>query len=303
MVQKHSTKLSWDGLEAICLVGRYGTVRRAAKHIGVAHTTMAKRIALAERRLGVVAFVRGPKGYVPTAAGNKIIAHAERMSHEVAAITKDVTDADSVVSGRVSVSLLPSVLSNVLNEQLGSFVARYPQIQLEFITDGALSDLDRNRADIVVRFQDNPAEHLWGRKVAAMFEATYSSPEFQQTYADSTLPVPTIGWSSKSTVMDRAASHGINHADIRYITTDLRGQADLAASGHGVALLPCFVGDHHKGLVRFMPTAPIRINDVWVLTHPDHKTSTRVQKVAQFCGESIQKKSHLFAGKLRKDWL
>ena len=125
MVQKHSTRISWDGLEAICLVARHGTVRRAAYEIGVAHTTMAKRVATAENNLGIVAFVRGPKGYVPTDAGRKIIAHAERMSHEAAAITNNLMGADSEVAGKVRISLLPSVLSDVLSRHLGSFIKNF----------------------------------------------------------------------------------------------------------------------------------------------------------------------------------
>ena len=53
MVQKHSKRLSWDGMQAILLVARHGTVRAAASEIGVAHTTLAHRISVAEQTMGV----------------------------------------------------------------------------------------------------------------------------------------------------------------------------------------------------------------------------------------------------------
>ena len=61
-MRDRSTAAGWDGLRAILLVGRHGTVRAAADAAGVAHTTLARRVAAAERQLGIVAFVRSVKG-------------------------------------------------------------------------------------------------------------------------------------------------------------------------------------------------------------------------------------------------
>lgn len=190
-----------------------------------------------------MAFVRGPKGYVPTPAGKKIISHVTRMSQEAAAISRNVAGTDEAVSGKVVVSLLPAVLSHMLSDQLGYFLAKYPQIQLEFNTSYGLSNLDHNRSDIAIRFQDQPSDHLRGRRIATSYDAVYASKEARDVYQGSNLPIPAIGWSSNETVITRAAMHELESIDIKCIVTDLSSQAELAAQGRGVAILPCFVGD------------------------------------------------------------
>lgn len=297
MVQKHSNRLSWDGLEAIALVGQHGTVRSAADKIGVAHTTLAKRIASAELQLGIVAFVKGPKGYVATASGREIIAHAERMTHEARAIQKTVAGVDVELAGTVRISLLPSVLSEVLADRLNGFAAEHPLIQLEFITNDAFSDLDQNRADIAIRFQDNPSEHLHGRRVTTMCDAPYAALEVLRAYHQNKPAVPLIGWGAEKSVRERAKIHGIEDFDMKYVTADLASQADLAVAGLGIAILPCFVGDQRAKLVQIPASRSQKINDVWVLTHPDYKSSKRIQKVAQFCASTIKSKAHLFEGR------
>ena len=84
---------------------------------------------------------------------------------------------------------------------------------------------------------------------------------------------------------------------IGYIVADLASQVDLALAGQGIAILPCFVGDQREGLVCYSISKPKRISDVWVLSHPDFRSSARVRKVAKFCATVIKKQQLLFSGK------
>lgn len=298
MVQKQTTRLCWDDLEAIMLVGRFGSVRKAAESIGVAHTTLAKRVENAERILGVVAFVRSAKGHVTTKAGRSIVAHAERMAREANALVRHVSGTDDSVSGRVCISLLPLVLANIIRPHLGKLSGRYPKLVLEFDTNYRLSDLDKQRADVVIRFQDKPVDHLYGRRVGTMHDAVYASLELARWIGESADEVPLIGWSHSTRVTQRAAEHGFTNTRIRYIAEDIQTQRDLAISGEGIAVLPCFVGDPEQSLLRVSQGKTRPINDVWVLTHPDHKESARVQAVARFCADTIKRETGLLTGAL-----
>ena len=165
--------LSWDGLEAILMVGRHGTVRAAARRIGVAHTTLAKRIAAAERELGTVAFVKSVKGYVPTEDGRRIIAHAERMGFEVRAIRSQIgaVAAGEALRGTVRVAMISPILTAVLAAHLETFAIRHPGLALDLVLDDRLADLDRQQADIAVRLQSDPAPGLVGRRLCAVSSA------------------------------------------------------------------------------------------------------------------------------------
>ena len=53
--------------------------RAAAEHLGVNHSTVLRRIAQLEERLGAPMFEKLPTGYRLTAAGEEVLELAEQM--------------------------------------------------------------------------------------------------------------------------------------------------------------------------------------------------------------------------------
>lgn len=296
MVQKHSNRPSWEDIEAIMLVGQHGTVRSAAHAVGVAHTTLAKRVLSAERALGIVAFVRSVKGYTPTQAGRTVIAHAEKMAFEAASISRHVGGTDTELSGVVRVSLLSTVLTHILHPHLSDFAARHPKVVLEFVTLDAFADLDRQKADIAIRFQDAPDEDLFGRRVAEMRAATYASKSFDLPSLDRDDPVPIIGWGDAERVAKSYKALGIENTELRWVARDMPSQVALAKTSTAIAELPCYVGDAESDLVRIDVDHTIRVTDVWVLTHKSLKESERVHAVFSFLAETLHKERAAFLG-------
>src|SRR6266481_2905142 len=63
------TMIDWDDVRYFLAVARGGSVRAAAERLGVNHSTVLRRIAQLEERLGVHMFEKLPSGYRLTAAG------------------------------------------------------------------------------------------------------------------------------------------------------------------------------------------------------------------------------------------
>ena len=295
MVQKHTNRPSWEDLEAILLVGRAGSVRRAANVAGVAHKTLANRVAAAERALGIVAFVRSASGYTPTKAGFLVMDHAERMEQEATAMSLQVAGTDQQVKGRVRVSVMTPVLCQFLAPQLDRFSLQFPNISIEFKISTRVTDLNQHKAEVAIRFQDMPDPELVGRRVGAIFDAPYATRDFAHAFNRTDGPVPVIGWTEDEIVRDRATRFGLDDIEIRFIANEPLAQRALALNGDCLAFLPTFVGDPTPELVRVENREPLRICDAWVLTHPDLKESARVQAVARFCSATLQRELSTFA--------
>ncbi|MFY0681386.1 MAG: LysR family transcriptional regulator [Thalassovita sp.] len=300
MVQKRSTRVSWDDLEAVMLVGRYGTVRAAAERIGVAHTTLAKRVSSAERTLGTVAFVRSVKGYTPTEAGRRVIAHAEKMAFEANAVVRHVGGADSELAGNVRISLVGSVLSDVLAPHLNAFAIRYPKITLEFDTRDGILDLDMQQADIAIRFQDNPNPDLVGRKIGKVNFSVYASRSFDMSQYEAGDMIPAISWGRKARAREAYRKLGFPTADIRWSAADLHAQIAMARAGIGLANLPCYMGDADPDLVQVSVVEPRRVSDIWVLTHASLKSSERVSAAFDFLVKTLRHEMGRFVGLSQK---
>ena len=70
----------WNEPRLVLAVQRAGSLAGAAKSLGIDHSTAFRRLNTLEDRMGVRLFERLPGGtYVPTSAGERMAAAAERM--------------------------------------------------------------------------------------------------------------------------------------------------------------------------------------------------------------------------------
>ena len=80
------TMIDWDDVRYFLAVARGGSVRAAAERLGVNHSTVLRRVAQLEDRLGAHMFERLPSGYRLTAAGEEVLEFADQMeasSHQL----------------------------------------------------------------------------------------------------------------------------------------------------------------------------------------------------------------------------
>src|SRR5262249_1510244 len=76
----------WDGIPYFLAVARGGSVRAAAERLGVNHSTVLRRVAQLEERLGAQMFEKLPSGYRLTDAGEDVLEFADQMeasSHQL----------------------------------------------------------------------------------------------------------------------------------------------------------------------------------------------------------------------------
>ncbi|MDP8995955.1 MAG: LysR family transcriptional regulator [Pseudomonadota bacterium] len=287
MVQKRSTDQSWDDLAAILAVARARSIRKAADALGVAHTTLARRVESAEASLGIVAFIRSVQGYALTEAGQAVVAHVERMADEAESLHRSVAGGDVSPRGIVRVTLPAPVLTYCLMEKLPKFHRQFPLIDLDFDTQYGFSDLDRHEADIAIRYQRSPQEHLVGTCVGASHEYAYASEALLNKFRAGEA-VGLIGWSRSAAFLKRASVFGLGEHRIQHVCEDVHGQVALAENGLGIAILHNMVGDGSKILRRLFPKTYRPTNPIWVLSHPDLRRSFRVRTVSAFLIETLK---------------
>ncbi len=106
--------LDWDDLRFFLAVARTGSLSAAARELRCTQTTVGRRIASLEARLGVKLLNRTPRGYVATPAGESIREHVERIKAEAVAIERIVAGRDARLEGKVTVACIESVANNIL---------------------------------------------------------------------------------------------------------------------------------------------------------------------------------------------
>jgi len=74
-----SSGLDWDAYRIILMVGRYGSLSAAARHLGVDQATVGRKLKRAEDTMGAKFFDRMNSGLFATEAGQSIIECAKQI--------------------------------------------------------------------------------------------------------------------------------------------------------------------------------------------------------------------------------
>jgi len=64
--------MDWDDLRFVATLAREGSLLKTSAVLGVDHTTVGRRVAAAEKNLGLQIFLRTSSGYVLTREGEQL---------------------------------------------------------------------------------------------------------------------------------------------------------------------------------------------------------------------------------------
>src|SRR5438270_13236118 len=94
----------WDDLRVVLAIARAGSLGGAATRLGINQSTVFRRINRLEAELAVRLFERLPAGYVPTAAGERLLVTAQRMEDEALALDRAISGNDCQLTGVLRVT-------------------------------------------------------------------------------------------------------------------------------------------------------------------------------------------------------
>src|SRR5579862_3118335 len=106
--------IDWDDVRYFLAVAREGSVRAAAERLGVNHSTVLRRIAQLEERLGSQLFEKLPSGYRLTTAGEEIVEFAVQMEASSNQLEIRIFGRDQSVRGPLRVTLAPTLATHLL---------------------------------------------------------------------------------------------------------------------------------------------------------------------------------------------
>jgi DNA-binding transcriptional LysR family regulator len=277
--------LAWDDLLYVLSVGRAGSLSGAARALRVNHSTVFRRIGAIEEQMGVRLFDRRRDGYVPTAAGEAVVALAEEMDQQVVALERKLSGEDLRPSGTVRVTTTDTLISTV-TPLCGKFRRAYPEICIELATGNEFLNLSRRDADVALRPSKHPPENLHGRRIASIAFAVYGSRRYLAAAGGTDL-----SRAHEWIALDDTLSHLAVHAWIRqnvppewisFRASSFIAVLEAARAGMGLGILPCYLADPVAELQRASAPMPELATDFWLLVHEDLRRTARVRAFTDF---------------------
>jgi DNA-binding transcriptional LysR family regulator len=293
------TMIDWDDVRYFLAVARGGSVRAAAERLGVNHSTVLRRIAQLEKRLGAQMFEKLPSGYRLTAAGEEVLELAKQMEASSHQLETRVFGRDQSVRGLLRVTLTPPLATHLLMPDFADFARLHPEIEMDVLSSGELANLTNREADVAIRVvydRKTLPLNLHGLKGPEVFGGVYIARDRLAAWRTGTPdPVRWIVISVHGTP-DWASEGEIRTSGVPFKTTDAAAQIAATRQGLGITTLPCFVGDADPLLAR-VPGAGLHMyGTIWILTQGDTRKTKRVRLFTELLSSRLAAHAPLLAG-------
>lgn len=287
--------IEWSDLRHFLAVARHGSTLKAAGALGVNQSTVHRRLAELERRVGHPLVVRHPTGYRLTETGQSLLPYAQSVENAVTALERRIDGLDSGLEGTIRLTCPEPIMARLAaSPLLEKFHQRYPGLRIEFAMSDRYLDLSRGEADVALRSGDPEDTDLVGRRIADSVWAVYASKSYVQHHgrpeSAADLGRHSVVGFDGSMASHRAArwiAEVAPKAIIAARNNSVLGVLLAVKSGVGVAPLPTTIADADEELVQVLPPVPELARGWYLLAHPSLRHTPRVSALFDFIIEEL----------------
>ncbi len=170
-------------------VAESGSFSRAAERVQLPKSTVSRRVAALEKRLGEQLLQRSTRKLSITDFGMGVLDHARALAAEVEGAQALAQHRQAKPSGRLRVSMPGDFAMSALPQMLSNFVQEHPAIQLELDLSPRRVDLIGENFDLAVRMGDLLDDsQLAARRLAEMTMGLYAVPSYLKAVGEPRTP-------------------------------------------------------------------------------------------------------------------
>ena len=281
----------WDDLRTVLAIAHSGSLSGAARQLGSSHPTVFRRIRDIENRLDLKLFERSATGYLPTPAGDMVIAAAERMAANVEELDIELGNGDVSIRDRLRITCSDTVYFFILAPLLSQFRQLYPDVTLEVAVTGDFVNLQRHDADVALRVSRRASEHLHGVKLAEFGLGVHAHKD---RAAAMTRPVVLnehdwIGFDESMTYTGVArfmVEHGLEPSVV-FRVNSLIACCEAVKQNIGLGVMPYYAGAALDDVVCLEDVTDEVRTELWAVSMPAMRRRPAIRALFSYLEESI----------------
>lgn len=178
-MEQYGSNIDPNDLLIFAHVADLGSFSRAAERLGLPKSSVSRRLAELEQRLGERLLLRTTRRQTLTEFGLLLLEHARQVVAEVDAVAALSEHRQAAPSGRLRVSMPSDFANLLLADALAGFVATYPGIHLELDLSPRRVDLLGEGFDVALRIGDlSDDAMLAARGLGELTMGLYASPGY-----------------------------------------------------------------------------------------------------------------------------
>lgn len=288
---------NWDDLRLFLAVAQEGGLANAVNATASSAPTLNRRMRNLEITLGVTLFNRHRTGYDLTAHGRELLHKVSEMAIHTQSIQTWREQLDQRPVVRITAGAWTSVF---LARHLEEFCDKNENTRIELLTGANFLNLSRHEADIGIRNKTPHQQGLARKRIGPVNFAVYGSLEYcsSNAAAFSEERYKACHWISLSiTGGTGASSHWLRQQigdTAKLVCATPHSMLEAAASGAGLCVLPCFIGDTDLRLKACSSPIEELTHIQWLVMHDASRDLPHIRGASRKIAKLFKEKQSLF---------
>lgn len=269
--------------------------------------TVSRRITALEESLATELVVRGAEGMTVTNAGLATVRVAEAMEASAAHLRDGIASAtDAQVEGVVKFTLAPWLSERLFIPAVSRLREAFPKLDLRVVSSHDVVDVAAHDADLALRNVRPSAGALVCCRVGELAGCIYGSRLYLERRGvpkdradlhhhdlliyDGIKGMPGFEWMAEPEWQPRSV----------FRASDPAGLASAAASGLGLAAIPCILGETEPALRR-LDVLGVGYSPLYLVTREELQHAPRGRAVWQLVAEVLRENEAILMGRGQPD--
>lgn len=293
--------MNWDDIKIFLEVARTERLSTAAKRLTMDASTVSRRLHKLEESIGTKLFDRTQEGHVLTPDGEMLLNSACKMEQDAQHALSNIHNNNEENCGLVRIGVTEALGNFFVSPNLLALQQQHPNIDVHLLLFSRYVKISRNEADIAIAVERPKSTSMIVSKLCDYKLQLYVHQDYLDNNLDKNLDKSPQGIS-----IDQLAEHKwITYVDnllftdqlsytkelkrhiegelkANFSSTSIISQYFAIKSGLGIGILPCFLAEQDKSLVKLHSQEISISRSFWLVTHPESKRLSHVNTVWQY---------------------
>lgn len=241
---------NFNDLTYFIVVAREQSFTRAAARLGVSQSALSHAIRSLEERLNMRLLTRTTRSVSTTEAGEQLIKKITPLIDDLESVLQSLNDEQGRIVGNLRITLGEHALRSTVLPKALPFIADYPEVNIEFVTDNSLTNIVSERFDAGVRLGDQIEKDMIAVRIgpdwrmvavaAPHYFAKWGKPDTPyalQQHNCINMRLPTLGGLYHWEFLDQGKEVRVR-VEGQLTFNNLPSRIDAALAGLGVIYVP-----------------------------------------------------------------
>lgn len=155
----------WDDMKIFLAVAREESLSGAGRVLRLDPATVGRRIARLEQAMDTPLFVKSPQGYALSAAGDRLLSHAEDAEQAMRAASEALSGPSGSLSGQIRIGAPDGCANYLLPRVCAQISEENPDLDIQIVALPRVVNLSRREADMAITVSAPTAGQLLVQKI------------------------------------------------------------------------------------------------------------------------------------------